>query len=192
MIKVNALGQVCPMPVIMTKNTLKEIKEGVVEVAVDNKISKENVEKFATQMNFSFFTKEENGNYYITITKTLNDSSKTNSEEENIVVVISSDKMGEGDPEFGHTLMKGFIYTLTEMDKLPKTIIFYNRGVFLTTVTEATVKDLKILESKGVEIISCGACCNFYHLEDKVSVGTITNMYTIVERQMNATKVVRP
>lgn len=192
MIKVNALGQTCPIPVIMTKNALKEIPNGVVEVAVDNLISKENVEKFAAQMNYQFSSSEIDGNYYIQITKT-EDIKTTNKEtEENCVVVISSDKMGEGDPEFGNTLIKGFIYTLTEMDQLPKTIIFYNRGVFLTTVTEATVKDLKILESKGVEILSCGACCNYYHLEDKVSVGTITNMYTIVEKQLKATKVVRP
>lgn len=192
MIKVDALGQVCPMPVIMTKNTLKEIEEGEIEVSIDNKISKENIEKFATQMNFPFVTREENGIFYITITKSLNNSYVEKKQEENIVVVIASDKMGEGDSDFGHTLLKGFIYTLTEMDKLPDTILFYNRGVFLTTITDSTVKDLKILESKGVEILSCGACCNFYQLEDKVSVGTVSNMYTIVEKQMNASKVIRP
>ncbi len=34
MIKVNAIGEVCPKPVIMTKKALKEIESGVVEVSV--------------------------------------------------------------------------------------------------------------------------------------------------------------
>ncbi|MEG0068318.1 MAG: sulfurtransferase-like selenium metabolism protein YedF, partial [Cetobacterium sp.] len=101
-------------------------------------------------------------------------------------------KMGEGDSTLGETLMKGFIYTLTEMEVLPKTILFYNRGVYLTSTVDATIKDLKALEARGVEILSCGACANFYHLENNISVGSITNMYNIIEKQMKATKVIRP
>ena len=59
MIKVNAVGEVCPKPVIMTKKALKEIESGVVEVSVDNQTSKENVEKMAKEMGHTFETKEE-------------------------------------------------------------------------------------------------------------------------------------
>ena len=38
MVKVDAIGQVCPVPIIMTKNALKDIEEGQVEVSVDKKI----------------------------------------------------------------------------------------------------------------------------------------------------------
>ncbi|MEG0816133.1 sulfurtransferase-like selenium metabolism protein YedF [Cetobacterium sp.] len=196
MIKVNAIGQTCPMPVIMTKNALKEISEGSVIVSIDNKISKENIEKFAKEMGFSFSTREENGVYFIEIVKGIssNNSSDSikNSSKDNTVIVIASDKMGEGDSTLGETLMKGFIYTLTEMEVLPKTILFYNRGVYLTSTVDATIKDLKALEARGVEILSCGACANFYHLENNISVGSITNMYNIIEKQMKATKVIRP
>ncbi|MGL4804693.1 MAG: sulfurtransferase TusA family protein, partial [Cetobacterium sp.] len=69
MIKVNAIGQTCPIPVIMTKNALKEITEGSIEVSIDNKISKENIEKFSKEMGFSFTTREENGIFFIQINK---------------------------------------------------------------------------------------------------------------------------
>lgn len=195
MIKVNAIGQTCPIPVIMTKNALKEITEGSIEVSIDNKISKENIEKFSKEMGFSFSTREENGIFFIQINKTINEAlsnSSTSNDENNTIIVIASDKMGDGETALGETLMKGFIYTLTEMESLPKAILFYNKGVFLTASNETTIKDLRILEERGVEILSCGACLNFYHLENNIAVGSITNMYNIIEKQMKANKVIRP
>ncbi|WP_432204457.1 sulfurtransferase-like selenium metabolism protein YedF [Cetobacterium somerae] len=194
MIKVNATGQTCPIPVIMTKNALKNITEGIVEVSIDNKISKENIEKFSKEMGFSSITREENGVFFVTITKTIavEEIVVDSKNEDNVVFVISSDKMGEGDSTLGETLMKGFIYTLTEMEVLPKAILFYNRGVFLTASNEVTIKDLKILEERGVEILSCGACLNFYSLEGNLSVGSPTNMYNIIDKQMKASKVIKP
>lgn len=191
MIKVNAIGEVCPKPVIMTKKALKEIESGVVEVSVDNETSKENVQKMAKEMGHKFETKEENGVFIITITKT-GETEKSAEKEENIVVSIGSDKMGEGEDELGKILIKGFIYALTEAETLPKTVLLYNKGVLLASTFEDTVKDLKVLEERGVEILSCGTCANFYHVQDQIKVGTLTNMYTILERQMKATKVIKP
>lgn len=191
MIKVNAVGEVCPKPVIMTKKALKEIESGVVEVSVDNVTSKENVEKMAKEMGHTFETKEEGNAFVITITK-AGEKQEKSSEEENIVISIGSDKMGEGEDELGKILIKGFIYALTEAETLPKTVLLYNKGVLLASTFEDTVKDLKVLEERGVEILSCGTCANFYHVQDQIKVGTLTNMYTILERQMKAAKVIKP
>lgn len=191
MIKVNAVGEVCPKPVIMTKKALKEIESGVVEVSVDNVTSKENVEKMAKEMGHTFETKEEGNVFVITITK-AGEKQENSSEEENIVISIGSDKMGEGEDELGKILIKGFIYALTEAETLPKTVLLYNKGVLLASTFEDTVKDLKVLEERGVEILSCGTCANFYHVQDQIKVGTLTNMYTILERQMKAAKVIKP
>lgn len=191
MIKVNAIGEVCPKPVIMTKKALKEIESGVVEVSVDNITSKENVEKMAKEMGHTFETKEEGNVFVITITK-AGEKQEKSSEEENIVISIGSDKMGEGEDELGKILIKGFIYALTEAETLPKTVLLYNKGVLLASTFEDTVKDLKVLEERGVEILSCGTCANFYHVQDQIKVGTLTNMYTILERQMKAAKVIKP
>ena len=191
MIKVNAIGEVCPKPVIMTKKALKEIESGVVEVSVDNQTSKENVEKMAKEMGHTFETKEEGNVFVITITKS-GEKQENSSKEENIVISIGSDKMGEGEDELGKILIKGFIYALTEAETLPKTVLLYNKGVLLASTFEDTVKDLKVLEERGVEILSCGTCANFYHVQEQIKVGTLTNMYTILERQMKATKVIKP
>lgn len=190
MIKVNAVGFVCPVPVIMTKKALNEINEGDVEVLVDNETAKQNLEKLAKELEYEFKSCEVGENFQVIITKKPNEDKKE-TKEENIVVVIDSDEMGKGDEELGKILVKGFIYSLTEMETLPKTVILYNKGVLLATVNENTIEDLKKLESMGVEIISCGTCTNYYHVQDKLQVGSLTNMYTIVDRQFKATKLIR-
>lgn len=190
MLEVNAIGLVCPVPVIMTKKALNSIEEGEVSVLVDNKTAKENLEKLAKEMGYSYVSSKKDENIQVVITKTLEIKEETK-EEENIVVVIDSDEMGKGDRELGEVLIKGFVYSLTEMETLPKTIILYNKGVFLATKNENTIEDLKKLEAMGVEVISCGTCVNYYGLQDSLKVGTLTNMYTILDRQMKAKKVVR-
>ncbi len=190
MVKVNAVGFVCPVPVIMTKKALNEIAEGEVEVLVDNETAKQNLEKLAKELGYEFKSCEASGNFQVVINKKPNEDKKE-TKEENIVVVIDSDQMGKGDEELGKILVKGFIYSLTEMETLPKTVILYNKGVLLATVNENTVEDLKKLESMGVEVISCGTCANYYHVQDKLQVGSLTNMYTIVDRQFKATKLIR-
>ncbi|WP_300328190.1 sulfurtransferase-like selenium metabolism protein YedF [Fusobacterium sp.] len=190
MIEVNAVGLVCPVPVIMTKKALNTIEEGEVSILVDNETSKENLEKLAKEMGYSYVSSKKDENIQVIITKTLGEKEEK-LEEENIVVVIDSDEMGKGDRELGEVLIKGFVYSLTEMETLPKSIILYNKGVFLATKNENTIEDLKKLEEMGVEIISCGTCVNYYGLQESLRVGTLTNMYTILDRQMKATKVVR-
>lgn len=190
MLKVNAVGFVCPVPVIMTKKALNEIAEGEVEVLVDNETAKQNLEKLAKELGYEFKSCEVEENFQVVIYKKQS-SDKKETKDENIVVVIDSDQMGKGDEELGKILVKGFIYSLTEMETLPKTVILYNKGVLLATVNENTIEDLKKLESIGVEVISCGTCANYYHVQDKLQVGSLTNMYTIVDRQFKATKLIR-
>ena len=191
MIKVDAIGQVCPVPIIMTKNALKDIEEGQVEVSVDNRISLENLEKMSREMGYDYSV-EESGEIFKIVINKMRESLDSKDDEENIVVVIDSLHMGKGDEELGKILMKGFIYTLSEMEVLPKTILFYNEGVKLAIEGAESLQDLKTLEKRGVEILSCGTCLNFYGITDKLRVGEVTNMYTIVERQMKATRVVKP
>lgn len=187
--KINAIGQICPMPVIMTKRALKEILEGEIEVIVDNEIAKENVEKMVVEMGHTYVDFQEDEIFKILIKKSQQILTEKN--ESDIVVVLSSDKMGEGDEKLGKTLIKSFIYSLTEFEALPKTILLYNKGVLLSTVEKDTVEDLKKLELMGVEILSCGTCVNYYNVKNKLEVGSLTNMYTIVERQMKADKILR-
>jgi len=54
------------------------------------------------------------------------------------------------------------------------------------------VTDLKSLEAQGVEIVSCGTCLDFYGVKEKLAVGSVTNMYDIVERMETASSIVKP
>ena len=191
MVKVDAIGQVCPVPIIMTKNALKDIEEGQVEVSVDNRISLENLQKMSKEMGYDY-TVEESGDIFKIVINKMRESVELRESEENTVVVIDSLHMGKGDVELGRILMKGFIYTLSEIEELPKTILFYNEGVKITTQESDTLNDLLFLESEGVEIVNCGTCLDFFKLKDDLKVGSITNMYDIVERMEKAEKVIKP
>ena len=111
---------------------------------------------------------------------------------DNMVVVVSSDRMGSGNDELGKVLIKGFIYAVTQLDTLPKKMLFYNGGATLTTEGSDSIEDLKSLEAQGVEILTCGTCLDYYHLKDKLVVGGVTNMYSIVESMAEAGKIIRP
>lgn len=194
-IKVDAIGDKCPVPVIKTKNALKDIQEGILEVLVDNPISMENVEKMCIEKKLAYSVVKDGEIYKISITKTNEKVEIIEDKKEDsngTVIVIEADEMGKGDSRLGKTLMKAFVYTLTELETLPETIILYNRGVFLAAEGSESVEDLEKLVSMGVNIVSCGACVNFYELTEKVKVGTITNMYNILNLQMKSKRIIKP
>ena len=205
MIKVNAIGDACPIPVVKTKNAIRELGgSGVVEVSVDNEIAVQNLLKMAKQKEYeAAFEKKSNTEYIVTINVNGGEVSDTKpvtkatvkSDEiklKETIVVIDSDKMGDGDEEFSKTLLKGFIYALSSQDIPPAKILFYNTGVRITTEGSASIEDLKVLEKAGAKIYSCGACLNNYGLTEKLSVGEVTNMYDIVSYLMEADLVIRP
>lgn len=205
MIKVNAIGDACPIPVVKTKNAIRELGgSGAVEVSVDNEIAVQNLLKMAKQKEYeAAFEKKSNTEYIVTINVNGGEASdakpvtKATVKSDEIklketIVVIDSDKMGDGDEEFSKTLLKGFIYALSSQDVPPAKILFYNTGVRLTTEGSASIEDLKVLEKAGAKIYSCGACLNNYGLTEKLSVGEVTNMYDIVSYLMEADLVIRP
>lgn len=89
-------------------------------------------------------------------------------------------------------LIKGCIFAITQLDELPKKMIFYNGGAKITCEGSDSLEDLKNLESQGVEIVTCGTCLDYYGMKDKLAVGIVTNMYDIVESMNNAGKIVKP
>jgi len=54
------------------------------------------------------------------------------------------------------------------------------------------LETLRGLSGKGVEVLSCGTCLDFYGLKEKVEVGVISNMYDIVRSLLEADRVIRP
>ena len=203
MITVNAIGDACPVPVVKTRKAMETIKGAeVVETLVDNEIAVENLKKMAGQMGYQVKDQKlEEGKYSVQIMVT--EAEKTENIQADIcdcsptaasdkVVVIRSSVMGEGDPELGKVLIKGFIYALSQQEELPKTMLFYNGGACLTCEGSASLDDLKELEHRGVKILTCGTCLNFYGLSEKLKVGEVTNMYEIAETMSKASLIVSP
>lgn len=203
MIRVDAIGDACPIPVVKTKNAIKELKgPGEVEILVDNEIAVQNLKKMADQKGYSFsFQKPEEGKFKVNMI--IGEGRPENESEDdskdlysigckNTVIVIGSDTMGSGSEELGAVLIKGFIYALAKQEQLPKTILFYNGGAKLTCEGSDSLEDLRQLEAAGVNIMTCGTCLNFYGLTDKLGVGSVTNMYVIVETITSADLVIKP
>ena len=194
MITVNAMGDNCPIPVIKTKKAIAALTgPETIEVLVDNEIAVQNVTKMASGSGGKV-TSEKLGDaaFKVTIEMEGAPAAEDDAQDDNTVVVISSDRMGTGNDELGKVLIKGFIFAVTQLDKLPKTMLFYNGGATLTTEDSDSLEDLKSLEAQGVEIMTCGTCLDYYGLKDKLAVGTVTNMYSIVETMAKAGRIVRP
>ena len=196
---VDALGDKCPVPVVKAKKALATIDEGTLEVLVDNETSVTNLTSFAKAQRCEV-TSEQLGEdkYSVKIVKTAESQQMAASQPAAgaagagpRVVVVPSNIMGHGDDELGGVLVKAFVFALTQQDDLPDCILFYNGGVKLTCEGSPVLEDLNKLACAGVEVFSCGTCLKHYGLEDKLAVGEVTNMYVIVEKQLQAGVVVR-
>ncbi len=195
--KIDLRGKECPIPVIQTKKALEATKDHSIITIVDSDVSKENIEKLAKSLKYKSTVKEAQGEFYIEIFKQsgidlseeLSYPSK-NSSPEDLTVMITRDTLGDGKRELGEVLMKGYIYTLTEAPKTPKNLLFLNSGVHLTVEGSPVIDHLRRLEEKGVTILSCGTCLDYYKVKNKLVVGGIGNMYDMVEKSSGSKKTV--
>lgn len=191
--EIDARGQACPRPVILTKKELDNLLEGSVTTIVDNEVAKENVSKLAQSLGLSFSVdKKSEVEYHIQIVK--GEANKSIKEEisvklEKNTIAIGSNKMGQGEEELGKILIKSFIYTVSQTEPYPENIVFFNSGVYLTCEDSPVLDDLKALQSKGVDIQSCGTCLDYYNLKEKLKIGGISNMYSIYEKMKLANTI---
>ena len=192
---IDAKGKACPMPVIMAK---KEIDTGVkfFDIEVENKIAVENLKKLANSQGFTTTIEENDGNFKVNFSNGCEECEEVLAKVEgkkplgNWSIFINKEIIGAGNEELGQSLMKMFIYTISEGEDLPKSILFMNGGVKVPSLNEQGIEHLKVLQDKGVELLVCGACLNFYGLEDKLEVGKISNMYEITNAMKEASKVI--
>jgi len=210
---IDVLGKPCPIPVIEAKKALAKQGVSQVLVKVDNIVAVQNLEKMAKGLGYGFsYSEKTKDSYEVTITgngESLQTTQKTPLQSTadapktvqsgvplgdaslgGMVVVIGRNTMGSGAEELGKILIKGFIYSLTELNVPPECLIFFNSGAYLTSEGANTIADLQKLEEKGTQIFTCGTCSNYYNLQDKLAVGSIVNMYEIAEKMANAASVI--
>ncbi len=194
---VDALGKACPMPVVMTKKEMDNGEDTII-TKVDNKIAVENLKKLAHSAGYSVAVKEDGGYYQVAFSKECAECDAILEELEHpershktdYVVFIGKDYIGEGSEELGKNLMRMFLYTLSESEELPTHLLFMNSGVKLAVLDEQTVEHLITLKNKGVDILVCGACLNYFELANDLKIGSVSNMYDITEKMKQAGKVI--
>jgi selenium metabolism protein YedF len=199
MIKLDYSRHQCPYPVVETRKQILANPGASLVVLVGDQAGRDNVSRLATKMGYQTVAIEAGNNFQLTLTP--EDSKEQVTQGEPIsatpvtgktVIYCGSDRMGDGDYQFGQVLMINFLTTLLEMDPLPDIILFVNSGIDLTTQGSAVLEALRTLESRGVDIASCGLCLDFYQKKDRLAVGRVTNMYEMVEVQCQAGRVITP
>jgi selenium metabolism protein YedF len=201
---VDMQGQPCPIPVIKAKEALAEEGAQGVIVLVDNVTAVQNLEKMAKGTGCGFSYAGEGSLYRVTILKGANsdqifDEPRESSPEKTEppgearkgpVVLITADSMGRGAEDLGRLLIKGFIFSLSQLDPPPEALVFLNSGARLTTQGANTIPDLKVLEEKGTGIYTCGTCANYFELTESLAAGSIVDMMYIVNRLAKASSVI--
>jgi len=185
---VDARGLSCPQPVILTKRVMD--REGVEKITtvVDNQVALENVTKLAQSQGYEVTVEEKGGAYYVHMTRVGQEEAKDKQPDQEMAILIKTNRFGVGEDELGEALMKSFVFALTELESAISHMIFMNSGVYLTTEGSPVLDHLRALAAKGVRILSCGTCLDYYRLKDKLQVGEVTNMYAAVEIMARAPK----
>ena len=199
---IDCRGMACPLPVVNAKKASEELNSGdALTVLVDNEIAVQNLTRFAEHKGFGVSAEKKADTEYAVVMQINGAVAEATQEEvacvidsrrKGMLVVLSGSEMGTGDTKLGTALMKAFVFALTKQDQLPETIVCYNTGASLTCEGADTLEDLKLLESEGVTILTCGTCLDFYGLKEKLAVGGVTNMYDIVERMESASQIIKP
>lgn len=193
---VDARGLVCPKPLILTKEALKESPPGqTVTVLTDNETACGNIERFLSDQGVLPAVERKDGLYTLSFTKQTEDvglPDRAAISPKRRIIVIRSRRMGEGPDELGEILLKAFLNTIAEVSPLPAAILFYNSGVHMTRKGSACIEALKQLHSRGVDLLVCGTCVEYFRLKEEIEVGSISNMYTIMETMAAADSILVP
>jgi selenium metabolism protein YedF len=201
---IDTTGQQCPAPLIATKRALKDANTGdSFQIITDNPTAFNNIVRFLKDNNTRFSSEESYGIWKLTITKTNSEIVAANPErystdevphfsQGDFLVAFSSDKMGDGDEELGHLLMNNFIMAIKDLDVLPRKMVFYNKGVTLGAVGSPVADQLKEIEKMGVTLLFCATCVDFYSLNEKIKIGTLSNMFEIAQVMSSATHIIKP
>ena len=183
MTHVNAMGKLCPEPVIMTK---AEIEKGIteLEVSVDNDIAVSNVTRLLQGKGYSVeLTRVPDSQERRLSAKKSSSGEPVSSKprDELLAILVAHDVLGGNDKELGEVLMKAFLGCISKLTRRPAVMAFMNEGVKLVLPESSACEYIKELEKAGTKILVCGTCTTHFNITDKIAVGTISNMFEIME-----------
>lgn len=191
-------GLTCPQPVLETRKALEAAPDQPLAVVVDNATARDNLLVMSAGLGREAAWVAEGEDFKVTLSAPAGSLPKAapgapaqgQRSEAPFVVVLSNDRLGQGEDELGRVLMKSFLHTLKETET-PSTLVCLNRGVFLACNGSPVLETLTGLAAQGTEILSCGTCLDYYQLKSELAVGTVSNMYTILERMGAAGRLIQ-
>lgn len=198
---VDARGEPCPRPLIKTKRALDEMQvDEPLTIQLDNEVSRDNVVRFLRDKGASPEWTVEQGVFSVKARKPAGTLSTAQFGPSCIptglrpshVVAFTRDGMGSGSEELGRILVQACVNAIREVSPLPSAIVFYNGGVLLACEGSPVIEPLAELAARGVRLMVCGTCLGFHGLKEKVKVGTISNLFEILQVLTDAGHVVTP
>jgi len=189
----------CPQPLMMVKKALEGMTGGErLRVQVDNETARDNLLRFLQDNGMTPGLSSEGGVYTIEVEKIRGAAPLGDTEalcepdrpQAGPVIVVNHNGMGSGSEELGRILLQVFVNTLHELSPLPSAILCYNGGVFVAAEGAPTVPALADLADRGVTLLLCGTCIDYYELKGRIAVGTVSNMYEILQRVSTSERVI--
>lgn len=203
--QIDARNKSCPQPVILATKALDQLAaEGnagqELEVLANEMVAVENLKRLAASRGRAVEVVEGDGEWSVRIAggeapaageqapafeavcdlpQVQESPLATVTHGSPVVVAVGDDVMGRGDKELGRILLKGIIYAFANADVPPSKMVFFNDGAKVTCEGSPSIDDLRELEARGCEILTCGTCLDFHGLKDKLAVGGVTNLYAI-------------
>jgi hypothetical protein len=108
----------------------------------------------------------------------------------NTTLLVTRTGMGHAEPALAHKLIASYFGLLDLEDRLPQTIAFYAEGVRLVCEGSHVLEELAALVARGVDLVACGTCLNYYDLTKSRQVGREGTMRDIIAAQFDADKVI--
>lgn len=218
MIVIDAFGETCPKPVIRAMKALAEPgADGSVRVLVDNTVAVENLKRLAASKQGSAEVAEVEGGWAVAVSGVPAElagnpqgtdaalaeagiacpvsgdgdaAAPAPAAHRQVTVFVGSSTFGQGAEELGRILIKGLVYAFSQADEVPHRIVFFNDGARLTCEGSEMLDDIRELERRGCEVLTCGTCLDFHGIKDRLAVGGVTNLYAISEIALGPDKVV--
>ena len=106
------------------------------------------------------------------------------------VILVTNNGMGKADLLLQQKLVAKYLELLALNADLPAAICFYTEGVKLVIDNSPVLGQLKALEDKGVHLIVCSTCLDYFSIANRVQIGIVGGMSDIIEAQMKAEKVI--
>ncbi len=196
---VDARNLRCPQPLMMAKKALDGMSEGErLRVQIDNETARDNLLRFLRDNGMTPGLSSEEGVYTIEVEKVTGAAPLGDTEaycahegtKAGPVIVLNHNGMGSGSEELGRVLLQACLFTLKDISPIPSVILCYNAGVLVAAEGAPTVTALDDLVRRGVTLLLCGTCVDYYELKGKIAVGTISNMYEILQRVSTSERVI--